>query len=73
MPTSEKKSPAPPREPAQEFFYEDSRGRRQDEDLHMSILDQGDHAGAAAVGRRAAKRAGLTQAQIDKLFPKGAT
>jgi hypothetical protein len=72
MPMSEKPKPAPrkpqPSGKAQEFFYEDDTGTRQDAALHQVILDEGDHAAALAIGRKVAKRLGLSDAQIDKLM-----
>lgn len=61
MPTSEK----PKKQP--EFFYT-RKGKREDADLHNPIVDDGDHAKAESVSRKAAKRAGLSDAEIDALF-----
>jgi hypothetical protein len=46
----------PNRKPAQEFFRRDGFGRRQDEDLHNEILDEGDHDVAKEVSRRVRDR-----------------
>jgi len=60
---------SPKRHPKQpELFYYD--GPRQDADLHNHILDDGDHAKAAAVSRKVAKRLGLSDADVDALSGK---
>jgi hypothetical protein len=51
-----------------EFFYRDDSGKKQDEDLHGPILEQGDHEAAKEVGKEAARPAGLTEAEIAKLY-----
>jgi hypothetical protein len=56
---------------AEEFFYEKD-GKRADAKLHQDILDGGDHEAAETVSRRVAKRAGLTDEQINKLMRKPA-
>jgi len=53
---------------AEEFFYETEDGTRADAELHQDILDDGDHATAQAVSRKVAKRLGLTDEQISRLF-----
>jgi len=47
---------------AEEFFYEKD-GKRQDADLHEPILS-GDHSKAEAIGKKVARRLGLTPAAI---------
>ena len=49
-----------------EFFYLDENGEKQDADLHMEILQGGDHAGARAISRKIAREIGLTELQILK-------
>lgn len=52
---------------SKEFFYKDKDGKPQDADLHEPILAS-DHAAADAIGRDAAKRAGLTDEEIARLY-----
>jgi hypothetical protein len=54
------------KEVGSEFFYEED-GKRRDAALHDDIL--GDNDGAHDTGRKAAKRAGLTDAEIAQLYP----
>jgi hypothetical protein len=68
MPTSETNPKSKPPSLAEEFFYEDENGVRQDAALHQDILDAGDHDAAMAVSRVVAKRLGLTDEQISKLL-----
>jgi hypothetical protein len=51
-----------------ELFYRDKDGKKQDASLHEPILAAGDHAKARQVGIEAARRAGLTEEQIAKLY-----
>jgi hypothetical protein len=51
-----------------EFFYKDKDGKKQDASLHEPILAAGDHAKARQSGIEAARRAGLTEEQIAKLY-----
>jgi len=54
-----------------EFFYNDKDGKPQDKDLHEPILSGIDRAAEARVrniGKEAARRAGLTEAEIKKLY-----
>ena len=48
------------------FFDKD--GEKQDASLHESILTAGDHARAQQVGIEAARRAGLTEEEMAKLY-----
>jgi len=50
-----------------EFFYRDKDGEPQDENLHEEIL-AGDHPIAKNIGKEQARKAGLTEAEIMKLF-----
>jgi len=52
---------------AEEFFYERD-GRREDAALHEPILS-GDHGKAEAIGKKVARRLGLTSAAIKRLYP----
>ena len=51
-----------------ELFYKDKDGKKKDAALHEPILEGGDHAKAQQVGIEAARRAGLTEEQIAKLY-----
>ena len=51
-----------------EFFYKDKDGKKQDAALHEPILAAGDHAKAQQIGIEVARRAGLTEEQIAKLY-----
>jgi hypothetical protein len=54
-----------------EFFYKDKDGKPQDKDLHEPILSGIDRAAEARVrkiGKKVARRAGLTEAEIKKLY-----
>ena len=51
-----------------EFFYLDKDGKKQDAALHDEILSQGDHAAATEIGKEAARRAGLSEAEIAKRY-----
>jgi len=56
---------------SKEFFYHDQRGELQDEDLHEPILSgiDGDaDARVRNIGKEAARRAGLTEAEINELY-----
>jgi len=52
----------------EEFFYEKD-GKRQDAALHEPILS-GDHGKAEAIGKKVARRLGLTSAAIERLYPR---
>jgi hypothetical protein len=51
-----------------EFFYKDEGGKKQDASLHEPILAAGDDESACRVGIEAARRAGLTEEAITKLY-----
>ena len=54
-----------------EFFYKDKDGKLQDKDLHAPILlgiDREAEARFRTVGKEAARRAGLSEAEIKELF-----
>ena len=51
-----------------ELFYKDKDGKKQDAALHQPILAAGDHAKVREVGIDAARRAGLTEEQIARLY-----
>jgi hypothetical protein len=54
-----------------EFFYKDKDGKLQDKDLHAPILlgiDRDAEARVRTIGKEAARRAGLTEAEIDELY-----
>ena len=51
-----------------ELFYNDKDGKKQDASLHEPMLAAGDHAKARQSGIEAARRAGLTEDQIAKLY-----
>jgi hypothetical protein len=54
-----------------EFFYKDKDGKPQDKDLHEPILSGIDRTAEARVrniGKEAARRAGLTEAEIKRLY-----
>ena len=50
-----------------EFFYKDKSGKKRDKDLHEPIL-AGEHKNADAIGKEAARRAGLTEKEIGALY-----
>ncbi len=50
-----------------EFFYRDKDGKKQDAVLHEEIL-AGDHPVAKNIGKEQARKAGLTEAEITKLY-----
>jgi ribosomal protein L18 len=50
-----------------EFFYIDADGKKQDAALHESIL-AGDHPAATEVGKEVARRAGISEDMILKLY-----
>jgi hypothetical protein len=50
-----------------EFFYRDKDGKKQDVALHEEIL-AGDHPVAENIGEEQARKAGLTEAEITKLY-----
>jgi len=50
-----------------EFFYKDTDGKKQDADLHEPIL-AGDHPVAKNIGKDVARRIGLTEAEVTKLY-----
>lgn len=52
----------------EELFYRDKDGKKQDGSLHEPILAAGDHAEAQQFGIEAARRAGLTEEEIVKLY-----
>jgi hypothetical protein len=54
-----------------EFFYKDKDGKLQDKDLHEPILsgiDRDADARVGNIGKEAARRAGLAEAEIKELF-----
>jgi hypothetical protein len=51
-----------------EFFYIDADGKKQDAALHNAILDAGDHHAATEVGKEVARRAGISEDMILKLY-----
>jgi hypothetical protein len=54
-----------------EFFYKDKDGKPQDKHLHEPILsgiDRDAEARARNIGKEAARRAGLTEVEIKKLY-----
>jgi hypothetical protein len=53
---------------AGEFFYEKD-GKRQDAALHEPLLS-GDHSKAEAIGKKVARRLGITPAAIKRLYPR---
>ena len=58
----------PPERKSNELFYVDKDGKKQDAALHEGILSGGDEAAAREIGKEAARRAGLTEEQIVKLY-----
>jgi hypothetical protein len=55
----------------EEFFYKDKDGKPQDKYLHEPILTGIDRAAEARVrniGKKVARRVGLTEAEIKKLY-----
>ena len=69
MPTSESKRPVPnkPQPEAEEFFYRDKGGKRQDASLHESILGEGDNAAARAISDKVLRRLGFSDDDIEAL------
>jgi hypothetical protein len=65
----EKRIDERPAKQQREMFYWKNH-QRADADLHNSILENGDHAAAAAVSRNVAKRLGLSDADIDAISAK---
>jgi hypothetical protein len=53
---------------AVEFFYLDDDHKRQDANLHSSIIDEGDHGRAAKASRAVMKRLGFSAERIDRLL-----
>jgi hypothetical protein len=54
-----------------EFFYKDKNGKPQDKDLHEPILsgiDRDAEARVRSIGKEQARKAGLTEAEIEKLY-----
>jgi hypothetical protein len=51
-----------------EFFYKDKDGKKQDAALHEAILNAGDHRAALQEGKEAARRAGISEDMILKLY-----
>jgi hypothetical protein len=54
-----------------EFFYKDKDGKLQDKDLHAPILlgiDRDADARVTNIGKKAARRAGLSEAEIKRLY-----
>ena len=50
-----------------EFFYKDKDGKKQDAALHEPIL-AGDHHAATEVGKEVARRLGISEDMILKLY-----
>src|ERR1019366_9425689 len=50
-----------------ELFFVDENGKKQDAALHEEIL-AGDHSAATEIGKEVARRAGLTEAEIEMLY-----
>ena len=50
-----------------EFFYIDADGKKQDAALHEPIL-AGDHPAATEIGKEVARRAGISEDMILKLY-----
>lgn len=48
-------------------WYYIKRGKRRDEELHSSVLDDGDHAKAKQISDQVARKVGLTAAEIAAL------
>jgi hypothetical protein len=51
-----------------EFFYKDKDGKKQDAALHDAILNDGDHHAATEVGKEIARRLGISEDMILKLY-----
>jgi hypothetical protein len=51
-----------------EFFYKDKDGKKQDAALHDAILNDGDHHAATEVGRETARKLGIPEDMIIKLY-----
>jgi hypothetical protein len=51
-----------------EFFYKDKDGKKQDAALHEPILAAGDEEAARKIGMEAARRAGVSEDMILKLY-----
>jgi hypothetical protein len=54
--------------PGDELFYRDKDGKKQDASLHAPILAAGDDDKVRQIGIEAARRAGLTEEEIGKLY-----
>jgi hypothetical protein len=64
----------PMSEKNKEFFYKDKDGKPQDKDLHEPILsgiDRDAEARVRNIGKEQARKAGLTEAEIQKLYADG--
>ena len=53
---------------AEEFFYTDDHGRKQDSDLHDPILAEGDPVTAQQSSRAVMQRLGWSEDRIAKFF-----
>jgi hypothetical protein len=51
-----------------EFFYIDADGKKQDAALHDAILNDGDHHAATNIGKDQARKAGVPEDMILKLY-----
>ena len=51
-----------------EFFYKDKDGKKQDAALHDAILNDGDHQAATNIGKDVARRLGISEDMILKLY-----
>jgi hypothetical protein len=51
-----------------EFFYKDKDGKKQDAALHDAILNDGDHEAATNIGKDVARRLGISEDMILKLY-----
>ena len=51
-----------------EFFYKDKDGKKQDAALHDAILNDGDHHAATNIGKDVARRLGISEDMILKLY-----
>jgi hypothetical protein len=51
-----------------EFFYQDKNGKKQDASLHEPILAAGDEEAARKIGMDVARRAGISEDMILKLY-----
>lgn len=50
------------------LFYVDADGKKQDRAIHERWIAEGDEAGAMKIGMAAARRAGLSEEQIHRLY-----